>query len=215
MPRVAATVVTPWESDPVVERLTNEIAQLHTSTARKLVDALVQLGRLMQRVKTRLDHGEWARWVDTAVPLNVRTIGNYMALAEWATAHPADLDRFRELGPSKLYRLAAAPRPVVAKLKARKRHSIPGHDAPKTLAVMSTIELGRLIADLTPGRATPPVKPISIRAVVGDSQRRIASLQESAAALIKRRREVDPEDAAAMHADLLALTNSLARAFRL
>jgi hypothetical protein len=199
----------------VVVRLTDEITRLQASAARKVADAVLQIGRRMERIRERLAHGEWERWVEDATPWSLRTVVNYLGLARWATEHPADFDRFRQLGPSKLYQLAAAPSPVIAKLKARKRHRVPDRDEPRTLELMTTADLSRVIGDLV-GRAPPPdVEPVSIKTIVGGYRRGLDKLQDGTTTLVNRSDEVDRDDAAAMHGELVKMAKQLARAFRL
>jgi len=214
MPRVVATLVTPWESDAVVVRLTAQIVRRHATTAEIVADAVVDLGRLMQRIQDRLERGEWGRWLDSAIPLTPRTIRNYLALAAWADAHPADFDRFRHLGPSKLYMLAAAPRPVIAALKARKWHAVPGSAQPKTLDIMLKQDLGHVIAGLT-GHPAPTTAPVSITGVMRQYEKGVSRLEDTTALLIEHRTEVDREQAAAVHAQLRDMVQALGRAFRL
>ncbi len=215
MPRLAATVVTPWERDAIVVRLTKEIERLHASAARTVAEAVLQVGRRMQRIRKRLDHGEWERWVDEATPWTARTVRNYLALTQWASERPAEFEQFRHLGASKLYQLAAAPRPVLAQLKARKKHAVPDRDKPRTLELMTNVELGRVIGDLTGREPPPPVAEVSIKVVVGACARGVDKLQDATAVLVQRRDEVDADEVVEIHTALVEMTRTLGRAFRL
>lgn len=86
---------------------------------------------------------------------------------------------------------------------------IPGHELPKTIDTMTAVELGAVIGSLVtrPG----PRKPIG-RLVQG-IKHRIAGLDAVADELLRRKDEVEEEDAAAMVEALRAVLEELEGAF--
>jgi hypothetical protein len=68
-------------------------------------DRILGKGRLI--LEMRLLHGKYA-WDSVLRELHIsrRTAGNYMALYLFSANHPLLYERFRRLGPTKLYRLA-------------------------------------------------------------------------------------------------------------
>lgn len=86
---------------------------------------------------------------------------------------------------------------------------IPGHERPKAIDVMTAVELGEVIGGLTTRPA--PVRPIA--RVVQGVRHRIAGLDAVADELVRRKGEVDDDQAAAMLEALRSVLAELESAF--
>lgn len=200
----------PWQRNREVARLTREILDLQRDVSAKVVDAVVQMGARMRQVQATLDHGEWIAWLRTAVPFDRRTVTRAMRLSEWAEAEPRELQRLEHLGPTKLAKLAPLP-PEQRRTLTRRGVPIviPGHERPKTIDVMTTLELGAAIG----GLVTRPGAPKPIGKLVQGVRHRIAGLDALADELVRRKDEVDEDDAATMLEGLRAVLEELEAAF--
>ncbi len=212
-PRLASPVVErPWHDDARVVRLTAQIRTLQAAAATTVVRTIVQIGERLQQIHARLSRGQWLRWCATEVPWSKSTIANYIALSKWAAAHPAELPRLQHLGPTKLYMLMPLTATRRRKLTGRAALAIPGRPDKKTIDTMTVAELGRVIGD---DLHTPPVPRVPIDQVVQSLHHKVAGLDASADQLIARADEVSGEDAAALHAAVVAIADELAAAFGL
>lgn len=199
-----------WQRNREVARLTREILELQHDVAGKVVTAIVQIGTRMRAVRAALEHGQWLSWLETAVPFDRRTVTRTMRLSEWAEAEPREVERLEHLGPTKLYMLAVLPPERRRELTRRGVPLvIPGHERPKTIDVMTVVELGEVIGGLTTRPA--PVRPIT--AVVQGVRHRIAGLDAVADELVRRKREVDDEQADAVLEALRSVLAELEAAF--
>lgn len=86
---------------------------------------------------------------------------------------------------------------------------IPGHERPKTIDVMTVVELGEVIGGLTTRPA--PVRPTT--AVVQGVRHRIAGLDAVADELVRRKREVGEAQADAVLEALRSVLAELEAAF--
>ena len=190
-------------------RLTTAILAAHERASSREVDDVVAIGRQIAQVKRLLGHGEFLAWAREAVPLGERTIQRFVMLADFADRHPDDLRRLAHLGPAKLYRLAALPPGARRKLKLRTPIPIPGSHIPKTVEVMTTRELDRVIG----GLATPPVPKTPIDEIVQSFRLRLAGLGTLAGELRARARQVDRGVVGELVAELYGLAEGLEATF--
>lgn len=86
---------------------------------------------------------------------------------------------------------------------------IPGHERPKTIEVMTKVELAKVIGGLT----TRPTPPKAIGALVQGLRHRIAGVDAVADELVRRRDEVDEEQAEAVLEALRAVLEQLEGVF--
>jgi len=195
-----------WQRNREVQRLTREILALQSEISAKVVAAIVAMGARMRQIQAALEHGEWMSWLATAVPFDPRTVQRAMRLSEWAEAEPREVARLEHLGPTKLYMLAPLPPEQRRELTRRGVPLvIPGHERPKTIDVMTTVELGEVIGGLVARPA--PTKPIG-RLVQG-FRHRIAGLDAVADELVRRKDEIDDELAGAVLDELRAVLGEL------
>lgn len=199
-----------WQRNREVQRLTREILALQTDVAAKVVAAVAEMGARMRQIRAALDHGQWLSWVSTAVPFDARTITRAMRLSEWAEAEPRELERLEHLGPTKLSMLAPLP-PERRRTLTRRGVPIviPGHERPKTIDVMTTVELGQVIGGLVARPA--PKKPIA--RVVQGLRHRIAGVDAVVDEVVRRKDEVDDEQASALVEAVRAVLAELEEAF--
>jgi hypothetical protein len=198
-----------WQRNREVQRLTREILALQHDVAAKVVTAVAEMGTRMRQIRAALDHGQWLAWVQTAVPFDARTITRAMRLSEWAEAEPRELKRLEHLGPTKLAMLAPLPPDRRRGLTGRVPVVIPGHERPKTIDVMTTVELGQVIGGLV---ARPAVKK-PIAKVVQGLRHRIAGVDAVADELVRRKDEVGGEQANELLEALRAVVAELEEAF--
>ncbi len=203
----------PWERRPQVVALTRQVLRLQQVTASTVVESIVAIGDAILEIREELPHGQWERWRKEAVPFAAQTIANYMALARWAEARPAEVEKLAHLGPSKLYLLLPLESAVRRKLTSKRAHVLPG-GAKKTIDVMTVAELGQVIAAGPRAlAASEPARPI--REVVRRIRHRIAGLDAMTEALTQRHAEVEPEVAQELHTSLLELADAVGEAFGL
>lgn len=210
-PRVVPVrVVTPWERNPAVVRLTRSIRSLERKTARAMVDAVMRLGEMLTKVNEELPHGEWRRWLDQAVRIKPSTAQRYMAVYAWARTKPREWRNVADLSITKIYRLLPLE-PEQRRRLYRRPVPIPGTVRRLPLGEMTVAELDRVIRDLTAPSPTGDPVPRLLKG----AHHRLAGLRAHADELIEHRTDVDPEAIAALHEDLLELTQRLEAAFEL
>lgn len=198
-----------WQRNREVARLTKEILGLEREAGAKVVATVVQMGTKMRQIQAALEPGQWLSWVETAVPFNPRTIQNAMRLSVWAEEQPQELGRLEHLGATKLYMLAPLDPNRRRELTGRVPLVIPGHARPKTVDLMTTVELAKVIGGLT-SRPTPR-RPIG--KLVQGLRHRIAGVDAVADELVRRHEEVDAEQADAVMQALRAVLEQLEGAF--
>lgn len=189
---LARTIAAPpeWQQSREAQRLTKEILALQRDAGAKVAATVVAMGAKMRQIQAALEPGQWLSWLATAVPFDRRTVSNYMRLSEWAEEDPREVSRLEHLGPTKLYMLAPLTPERRRELTSRGVPLvIPGHERPKTIEVMTTVELGRVIGGLT--TRPSPKKPIG-RLVQG-LRHRIAGVDAVAEEMVRRKDEVDEE----------------------
>jgi hypothetical protein len=201
-PVVTGEVVARWRDDPQVVRLTRQVIRIHTETTRKLVEAIVEIGGRLSEIRTRLAHGEWLTWLDDEeIPIQRRTVSNYITLFEWSQHAKRQFNRFAHLGPAKLYILAAGDADQVKALKVRDKVPIPGTGTRKTIGDMTTGELKKVVG----GFATPPTRRPPIGQLVQAAVFGIAGIEADTDALEQRADEVPAGTGPQIAAKLRAL----------
>lgn len=90
---------------PAIVAITKEFLALKVDIYRTLVDKAIELGQILIRAKP-LMKGHYERWEHDHLGIDPNTGDNYVALAKLAEKSPRIIHRWKELGPSKLYRLA-------------------------------------------------------------------------------------------------------------
>ena len=203
-------IPTRWEDHRRVVELTTEIRQLQQRTARQFVEGIIEIGRRMIEIRDTLARGEFQRWIAEAVPFTVRTVSNYIQLAQWANDRPRDLERLGHLGPSKLYLLAPLQPGERRRLTSRRPVPIPGGE-PKTIDAMTYGELKRAIG----GGFTSSAGGVAIGTVVQRVQFGLAGLDANLDVLVERADEIEPDVAEEMHEKLVELVGQLEEAFGL
>ena len=198
-----------WQKSREVQRLTKEILSLQREAGAKVTAAVIAMGTKMRQIQASLEPGQWLAWLETAVPFDRRTITNYMRLSEWSEEDPREVGRLEHLGPTKLYMLAPLTPERRRELTAKVPIVIPGHPHPKTIDVMTVAELGRAIGGLT--TRPSPRKPIG--KLVQGLRHRIAGVDAVADELVRRKNEVDEEQAAEVLEALREVLAELEAAF--
>lgn len=128
---------------PAAQTLTARFVEVRAAWFRDTVDAVVQMGEILREGRERLS-GSYGRWVEERLHLDRSTAQNYVRLAEYARHAPGEFERHKQLGISKLYKIARLP------VEARR-------------AVLATPELSRLtdgeFHSLTASSLPPARKP--------------------------------------------------------
>ncbi len=97
-------------------RLAARVRALYASSTRKGVDEALELGRVLLDGKAQVK-GQYQEWVRQRCELHTRAAANYTALAALAAESPFIVERWKQLGTSKLYGLsrirAAARRDIL------------------------------------------------------------------------------------------------------
>ena len=201
-------VITPWQEVASVARATEIIRRVHVRAARATAEAAIEIGRRIEAVKPRLEHGEFEAWLREALPFEPRTAQRYVALAAWAADNPDDAERFVPLGTTKLYRVAALPPRRRRRLRLGVPIAIPGGGR-KPIDVMTVAELDRVIGNLAPA----PVEPPAADKALAGFKRRLAGLQSWSEQLLAHQGELDPGDVSEIVAELQSLAETLDDAF--
>jgi hypothetical protein len=102
------------DAPEVVVGLTERYQELRRQAFRDAVDLTIELGQIVIDVHARLREG-FGAWLDE-VGTTERTARNYVALARLAAEAPGIVQRWKELGPSKLYKVATLPAPARSKV---------------------------------------------------------------------------------------------------
>ncbi len=136
-------------SDPLIRRTTWKIKQLHETYLRDAAETVVEVGQCLIKIKPRLKHGHWIRWIEDYLHFSTRSVENYMNLAGFARTHARIFGRFKELGPTKLYVIASLERKHLGRIIRKKYWPISDSNKTKTLAQMSIIEFYEVLNKLT------------------------------------------------------------------
>jgi hypothetical protein len=138
----------PRPSSPELTQLTASVRELVRQAARTDVEARVQIGHQLIRVRNLLKHGQWLDWVDREVPFTSRSAENYIKLSHFAHGDPARFGKIADLGATKVYLLMSLPPALFDRVLAAKDHLVPSANARKTLAVMTFAELIEVVTTL-------------------------------------------------------------------
>ncbi|MHC5037613.1 MAG: hypothetical protein ACYTHM_09890 [Planctomycetota bacterium] len=111
-------------------RLTERFAELKRQLFRNAVDTAIELGEILREGR-RLAGNRFREWT-RRLGITYATARNYESLATLAEVQPRLIQRFKELGPTKLYRLAV--------LDEKGRKHVLGAKKPKALIAMNQEE---------------------------------------------------------------------------
>src|SRR5262245_32554476 len=84
--------------------LTARFLEVRAQTVRLVVEAAVEMGQILEQGHKRLGRN-YHEWVTQRLGLVAATAVNYRALYRMAHQSPALVERHRELGAAKLYKL--------------------------------------------------------------------------------------------------------------
>lgn len=196
----------------MLRQLAREILRLDRTAGEAVVDATIEIGRRLVAAHDRADHGTWLDWIERELPFGPRTAQRYTNLARWADAHPADLQRIRHLGLSKVLRLAAAPPDVRGALPMRGAIAIPGMDHAKPVVAMTVAELGRVIDEFATETLGDDPGP-SMTKVEQAIRSRLTALDTWTDILIDRADEADESFVSELREELGALIEAVDAAF--
>ncbi len=185
----------PFE-DPAAVALAREVLQLYETAARDMAETVVEIGRRLDALGQLVPQGSMYRWVDQHAPFSRRAAVNYLRLARFAQERPADFQRWKHLGPSKLYAITTLGWEGLRVMRRRKTHPV-GPGERRTLERMSVAQLYARVASLR----GDPAQPESTRVL--DSARRRARGLATVADTLVGLDDVAEEDARALR-DLLA-----------
>jgi hypothetical protein len=59
-----ALAIADWRDDAIVVRLTEKLRSLVETAARRSADDVVAIGTQLERIRKRLGHGHWRRWIE-------------------------------------------------------------------------------------------------------------------------------------------------------
>lgn len=145
---------------------TVRIQELKRTLFRDAVETVVEIGEALTEVKARLRHGVWADWLTNQVHFDQRTANRYMVVAAFSRRNSTLMSKIKGLGPTKVYRLAALPAPVVRRLLGRSRHEVPGTLLQRSLAEMSAVEFTYVAHRAAGPRRRPPAPPAYVMRTV-------------------------------------------------
>lgn len=95
---------------PPVGKFTERFLELRRQGFRDLVDMAVELGEILIQARPLL-RGVYQKWLREHLGVDPATAENYVALARLSKEAPHVIQRWKELGPTKLYRVARLPPP--------------------------------------------------------------------------------------------------------
>lgn len=176
-----------------VAKLADAIVALEKSTAKKDVDARVQIGGMLSDLREMVAHGEWLRWLDSDVPLSPRTAQLHMSMHAWAQTHQVIYPRLSALGASKFLLLMRQPGKVLASLLKAQRLRVPGGGKLRTLEGTTFGELLAVVKKRGGGAALSP----ATRALSG-YRRRVNALVRATSVLVEHAGELPPDDVRAL-----------------
>ena len=197
-------------SREVVEA-TAEIVSIGLEAGRNDVEARVTMGERLRWVRDELQHGEWLRWVEGDVPFTDRSARSYIRLYDWSRTHVAAYQRLAPLGVTKLYLLIRIRGEHLATLLKRKRHTVPGSGAVRTLEGMTYKELVAVVRELAVGSSEQTAAGEALSAC----RRGVRAVAKAAESLVAHRASVARQDVVALHAALLQTADRLASGYGL
>lgn len=89
--------------DTEVRALTARFAELRLELFRDAVDTVIEMGKLVSEIRP-LVKGQFLAWL-ASVGVSAAAAHNYETLAGFAEDHPGLVQKWKELGPTKLYRV--------------------------------------------------------------------------------------------------------------
>ena len=182
-----------------LERVTREIVNLRNLPGPDMVRDAVELGGRLLEMKSVLT-GQYLRWLKSA-GISPKAACNYERIAKLAQLRPELMDEWRELGRSKLYRVAAlTPKEIDAVLLSSHRTK---------LVEMSDREFAKVTAPYTALRRRGRGAGIDTRRLVKRLKDFRETLQALAPESLSSARERD-----ALGAELAALASAAAAAAR-
>ena len=103
--------------DGAIRMLEARFFEAHRALVHGTVEAVIAMGGILRDARVKLE-GEWTRWAEQRLFLDRSTARNYVAMAELARTSPALVERHKDLGVSRLYRIARLPPEARAALLA-------------------------------------------------------------------------------------------------
>src|SRR4051812_48734485 len=93
---------------PESEALAARFHEARRQALRTLVDMTVEAGQVLLEAQRRLGPS-YARWLRERLHLEPSTARNYVSMARLAAESPWAVERYKQLGASKLYQVARLP----------------------------------------------------------------------------------------------------------
>jgi hypothetical protein len=175
-----------WKEHPDVVRATKTIRLIDEQHTRDSVDRAERIGKLLRAVHGQLAHGEWMRWLETALPIELSTAQRYIAVALFAETEPAEWKHVKSLSLRKIYRLIRAPKSIRDGLYGR-AHRIPGTDLRLSLTEMSLPQLELVLRELGGTRS----KDEPLADMLRSTHRAIAGLSRQMGTLLEQSAKLD------------------------
>jgi hypothetical protein len=116
--RTHTTVETLLARDPAARRAVAKIRKLDrviVAASRRFLAAVVQQGRELERLKARLDYGDWLRVLRKKYPWSVDTAENRIAISRYVSQH-GGVRKFRNLPLTALAMMARKGAPEQARI---------------------------------------------------------------------------------------------------
>jgi len=136
----------PLQSSEVIH-LTARFQELKKQLFRDAVDTVIELGEILREGRNLLS-GRYGKWVES-LGISAKTAYNYETLSRLAEEHPRLIQQFKELGPTKLYRLG--------EIEEKGRKKIIKDHTPDDLLAMTQLEFAEIVRPYV--RKRRPVTP--------------------------------------------------------
>jgi hypothetical protein len=188
-------------------QLTASVRELVRHVARADVEARVQIGGQLIRIRTLLKHGQWLDWVEHEVPFTSRSAETYIKLAHFAQGDPLRYGKVADLGATKVYLLMALPPVLFDRVLAAKDHRIPATSKRKALGVMTLAELIEVVSELRSGPRDAGEK------LVRDYRRQVHALMRTMDLLIEHDDQVAADELDDLYDHLLVSVHRLGMRF--
>jgi hypothetical protein len=201
--RTFVTKKLPRPRSAELTQLTASVRALVRHAARADVEARVQIGGQLIRIRTLLKHGQWLDWVDHEVPFTSRSAENYIKLAHFSKSDPLRYGKVADLGATKVYLLMGLPPALLDRVLAAKDHRIPSTSQRKVLSVMTLAELIEVVSELRSGPRDAGAK------LVRDYRRQVHALMRTMELLIEHDDQVSAGELDDLYDDLLVSVHRL------
>ncbi len=209
-PKPLSPVVPPLDvGDATVAKLTYDILELHRASGMRAVAARAEMGRLLLKVRHRVEHGDWIRWLQRHAPFTRRTAARAIVLHQLKHTDPQRFARLAPLGISKANVLVTLPPDAVDHL-LQGPHVVPSSGASKTVLAMTFAELMQVIAALD-----DDLYENAAELLVATYRRQVRAIIRTVRALVEDRDLIAEQDLADLYDDLVDATALLADAFSL